>query len=178
MPANMSTILDKYRYRRRLPHLQKADADLFITFCTGARKILPGKARDLVLEHCLREGGAMPFAGEGAHATFHKPRIQLHAVIVMPDHVHMLLTPLRDENGWPFPLQDILQCLKGTTAHRINKMLGTSGPVWEEESFDHVLRSEESLKEKCEYIRQNPVRAKLVRRPEEYRWLWLDPELK
>ncbi|HUK46248.1 MAG TPA: hypothetical protein VLW06_01605 [Terriglobales bacterium] len=40
MSAN-STILAKYRYRRRLPHLQKADADLFVTFCTGARAILP-----------------------------------------------------------------------------------------------------------------------------------------
>src|SRR5439155_11547552 len=77
----------------------------------------------------------------------------------MPDHVHMLFLPLRDEEGWPYPLVDILQCLKSTTAHRINKLLHTSGPVWEEESFDHVLRSDESLKEKCEYIRQNPVKA-------------------
>ena len=55
-------------------------------------------------------------------------------------------------------------------------MLRLSGPVWQEESFDHVLRSDESLKEKCEYIRQNPVRKGLVMRPEEYRWLWVDPD--
>jgi REP element-mobilizing transposase RayT len=122
----------------------------------------------------------LPFAGEGARATLtiNKPRIHLHAIVVMPDHVHILLRPLRDENGWPFPLVDILQCFKGATSHRINKLLGTSGPLWEEESFDHVLRSDESLKEKCEYIRQNPVRARLVRRPEEYRWLWVNPEFK
>ena len=165
---------------KALPHLQKADADLFVTFCTGARRILPGEARDLVLYHCLREGGI--FAGEGARATQSfptpVPRIHLHAVVVMPDHVHLLLTPLRDANGWPFPLMDILQCFKGATAHRINKLLHTSGPVWEEESFDHVLRSDESLKEKCEYIRQNPVVAGLVRRPEDYRWLWVNPEFK
>ena len=135
MPTN-STILAKYRYRRRLPHLQKADADLFVTFCTGARRILPGKARDLTFEHCLREGGVLPFADEGARATQATPRIHLHAVVVMPDHVHILLRPLCDENGWPFPLTDILQCFKGGTAHRINKLLGASGPVWEEESFD------------------------------------------
>lgn len=105
-------------------------------------------------------------------------RIHLHAVVVMPDHVHLLLRPLRDENGWPVPLVDILQCFKGATAHRVNKLLRTSGPVWEEESFDHVLRSDESLKEKCEYIRQNPVQAGLVRKPEYYRWLWIQPELK
>ena len=174
--------LAKYRYRRRLPHLQKADADLFVTFCTGGPLVLSSAARDLVLEHCLREGGILPFAGreskaagEGARAT---PRIRLHVVVVMPDHVHLLLSPLRDDEGWPFPLVDILQCLKSATAHRINKFLHHLGPVWEEESFDHVLRSDESLEEKCEYIRQNPVKAGLVSRPEDYPWLWVNPELK
>jgi REP element-mobilizing transposase RayT len=172
------TPLPKYQYRRRLPHLQKAGAALFVTFCTGGRTVLPEQARALVLEHCLREAGLRSFVGEGARATPTTPRIHLHAVVVMPDHVHLLLKPLRDEDGWPFPLVDILQCLKSTTAHRINRLLRISGPVWEEESFDHVLRSDESLKEKCEYIRQNPVRAGLVDKPEDYRWLWIDPEFK
>jgi REP element-mobilizing transposase RayT len=167
--------LAKYRYHRRLPHLQKADADLFITFCASGRQILPSEARDLVMAHCLREGGIPPFVSEGA--TF-VPRIHLHAIVVMPDHVHLLLTPLRDANGWPFPQVDILQCFKGATAHRINKLLHTSGPVWEEESFDHVLRSPEGLKNKCEYIRQNPVQARLAERPEDYRWLWFNPQFR
>ncbi len=157
-----NTPLAKYRYRRRLPHLQKADCDLFITFCTHARLPLPAAARDLVLEHCLRE---------------HCKRIRLHAVVIMPDHVHLLFQPLRDHDGWPIPLVTILQCMKGVTAHRINKLLHLSGPVWEEESFDHVLRSDESLKEKCEYLRQNPVRKGLFARPDEYRWLWVNSEL-
>src|SRR6185369_5708272 len=169
-----SQTLAKYRYRRRLPHLQKADTALFVTFCTGGRMILPELARDLVLAHCFREAGILAVAGEGARPTS-AARMRLHAVVVMPDHVHLLLTPLRDENGWPFPLVDILQCLKSATAHRINRLLGISGPVWEEESFDHVLRSDESLKEKCEYIRQNPVKAGLVKNPESYRWLWVNP---
>jgi REP element-mobilizing transposase RayT len=166
--------LAKYQYRRRLPHLQKADADLFVTFCTGGPLVLSSAARDLVFEHCLREGGLRQFAGGRARAT---PRMHLHAVVIMPDHVHLLLSPLRDGDGWPFALVDILQCLKSATAHRINKFLHHSGPVWEEESFDHVLRSDESLKEKCEYIRQNPVKAGLVRRAEDYPWLWVNPEL-
>jgi REP element-mobilizing transposase RayT len=130
-----STPLRKYRYGRRLPYLQKADADLFVTFCT-ARWQLPGEARDLVLEHCLRE---------------HAKRIHLHAAVIMPDHVHLLLRPLRDKDGWPFPLVDILQCMKSATAHRMNKLLHRDGPVWEEESFDHVLRSDEILEQKVEY---------------------------
>ena len=156
-----SQTLAKYRYRRRLPHLQKADAALFVTFCTAARVKLPGEARDLFLEHCLRE---------------QETRVCLSAVVVMPDHVHLLMVPRRNADGWPFPLVDILQCLKGATAHRINKLLHRSGPVWEEESFDHVLRSDESLKEKREYIRQNPVRAGLADRADDYKWLWVSPE--
>jgi REP element-mobilizing transposase RayT len=142
--------------------LQKADAALFVTFCTAGPFILPAEARGLVLEHCRRE---------------HGKRVSLDALVVMPDHVHLLFRPLRNDQGWPNPLVDILQCLKGATAHLINKHLDRSGPVWEEESFDHVLRSDESLKDKCEYIRQNPVRAGLVKRPEDYRWLWVNPEL-
>jgi REP element-mobilizing transposase RayT len=157
-----STSLAKYRYRRRLPHLQRADCDLFVTFCAAGLTPLPATARDLVLAHCLRE---------------HEQRILLYAAVVMPDHVHLLLSPRRDLEGWPFPLIDILQCMKSATAHRINKLLHVSGPVWQEESFDHVLRSDESLKEKCEYIRQNPVRAGLVRQPENYGWLWVNPEV-
>lgn len=157
-----SPTLVKYRYRRLLPHLQKADCDLFVTFCTHGHTRLPAAARELVFAHCLRE---------------HGKRITLHAVVVMPDHVHLLLFPLRDAEGWPWPLVDILHCLKSATAHRINKLLHLSGPVWEEESFDHVLRSDESRREKCEYIAQNPVRKGLVSQAENYRWLWVNPEL-
>ena len=98
-------------------------------------------------------------------------------MVVMPDHVHLLFTPLRNEDGWPFPLVDVLQCFKSATAHRINKLRNLSGPVWEEESFDHVLRSHESLKDKCEYIRQNPAAAGLVKDPEDYRSMWVDQAL-
>jgi REP element-mobilizing transposase RayT len=92
----------------------------------------------------------------------------------MPDHVHMVFAPRRDASGWPFPLVDILQSLKSVTAHRINRLMHLAGPVWEEESFDHILRSDESLKEKCEYLRQNPVRRGIVARPEDYPWLWTE----
>ena len=54
--------------------------------------------------------------------------------------------------------------------------MNRSGPFWDEESFDHVLRSDESWEEKREYIRNNPVRAGLVRCPEDYCWLWLNPQ--
>ncbi len=57
----------------------------------------------------------------------------------------------------------------------VNKLLRRPGPVWDEESLDHVPRSDESWEQKREYIPQNPVRAGLVTSPEAYPWLWLNP---
>jgi hypothetical protein len=62
------TPLAKYRYRRRLPHLQKGDAAMFVIFCVSTRLPLPEEARDLVLQHCLRD---------------HGKRIYLYAVVVV-----------------------------------------------------------------------------------------------
>ena len=152
----------KYSYRRRLPHVQRDDKPLFVTFATFGHAPLGSTARYLMLRHCLHG---------------HGKKYLLHAAVIMPEHVHLLLSPLRNAAGDVFPLQQILQSIKGAAAHSINKASGRQGPVWEEESFDHVLRSYESLEEKLEYIRQNPVRRRLVRRPEDYRWLWVAPRI-
>jgi putative transposase len=92
----------------------------------------------------------------------------------MPDHVHLLFTALRDADGWTFALPEILRAIKGTSARNINKLTGRTCPAWRDESFDHVLRGNESLWETIDYIRQNPVRKKLVEKPEDYQWLWLE----
>lgn len=73
-----------------------------------------------------------------------------------------------------FCLSDIMKAIKGASARYVKQHLETSGPFWQEESFDHVVRNNESLAEKIEYIRQNPVRRGLVKRPEDYRWLWTE----
>ncbi|MFZ0800975.1 MAG: hypothetical protein WBQ09_14790 [Terriglobales bacterium] len=157
--AQTDAIARLYGYRRKLPHHQKADRPLFVTFRKGNRTPFPPEARDTVLHHCLHD---------------HEKRYQLHAAVVMPEHVHLLLTPLRDENGWPFALPLILKLLKGTSARSVNKLMGSCGPVWQEESLDHVPRSQESFEQKLEYIRQNPVRRGLVAKPEDYPWLWVE----
>lgn len=74
----------KYNYRRRLPHYQKEDTALFVTFRAGCCKPLPESVRDIVLQHCLHDHGT---------------KVHVHAAVVMPDHVHILLTPLRDGDG-------------------------------------------------------------------------------
>ena len=154
---------DCYRQVVRVPpdaaHYQKADRPLFVTFRKGSRYPFPPEARDAVLHHCLHDHGR---------------RYRLHAAVVMPEHVHLLLTPLRDETSWHYSLCSILKLIKGTSARSVNKLSGSGGPVWQEESFDHVLRSQESFEEKLEYIRQNPVRRGLVTRPEDYPWLWVE----
>jgi REP element-mobilizing transposase RayT len=147
----------KYEYRRRLPHYQKDDRAVFVTFCCSFDP-LPESVRDIVLRHCLHDRGT---------------KAAIHAVVVMPDHVHLLLTPLRNAEGNLYSLVEIVQGIKSASAHSLNRALGRSGPVWQEEFFDHVLRSEESLVEKLEYVRQNAVRRGLVKKPEDYRWLWV-----
>src|SRR5450432_862011 len=124
----------KYDYRRDLPHLQKRGCTLYVTFCKLQRwQPFPQGARDLILTHCLHDHGI---------------RYDLLAAVVMPEHVHLLLTPLVDKQGWPHSLAVILQRLKGVSAHSVNRLMGIAGPVWQEESFDHVLRNDESLAKK------------------------------
>ena len=104
-------------------------------------------------------------------------KFRLHALVVMPDHVHLALSALADDQG-PFGMPEIMQGIKGASAHRVNRIMQRKGPVWQEESFDHVPRSYESLEVEVEYIRQNPVRAGLVERAEDYPWFWEEERIK
>ena len=148
-----------YEYRRMLPHYQKANRAIFVTFCKNDSTPFSSEARDVILECCLKGNGT----------KFH-----LHAAVIMPEHVHLLLTPMQNQDGWSIGLPAILKSIKGASARSVNKLTNSAGPVWQEESFDHVLRSQESWEEKLEYIRQNPVRRDLVGRPEDYPWLWIE----
>ena len=94
----------------------------------------------------------------------------------MPDHVHMIFLPLRVGNTETYSFEEILGAIKGASAHSVNKALQRSGTVWQDESFDHVLRCAEDVNAKVEYVRQNPVRKGLVSRPEDYKWLWQEPQ--
>lgn len=109
-----------YAYRRKLPHLQWTGKTYFVTFNTKNREILTPHSRTLVLETCI--------AGNGK-------KFELHAAVVMPDHVHLLLTPLYDDQG-EVSLPEILQEIKSVSAHKVNKYLGRRGRLWQEESFE------------------------------------------
>ncbi|MEI6085746.1 MAG: transposase [Verrucomicrobiota bacterium] len=81
-------------------------------------------------------------------------------VCFMPDHVHFFAAPLR---GREQPLADLVRAWKSCVTLRLRR-----GPIWQEEFFDHLLRSDESATVKWEYVRLNPVRAGLCATPEEY----------
>src|SRR4029077_15797538 len=120
----------KYAYRRKLPHYQWTDKTYFITSATRTREVLSPNARALILETCLLGNGK---------------QYQLHLAVVMPDHAHLLLTPLEDNEG-PISLPEILQSIKSISAHRINKYLGRKGCLWQQESFDRAMREVEDVR--------------------------------
>jgi hypothetical protein len=97
------TLAHNYDYQRRLPHHQKADRAIFVTFRKLIRDPFPADARDVILQHCIHDDGK---------------RFTLHAAVVMPDHVHLLLTPLRDEQGWPYEISAILKLIKGSVGKK------------------------------------------------------------
>jgi putative transposase len=84
--------------------------------------------------------------------------------VLMPDHVHFFCAPQRDD----CPLNVFAGKWKEWTAKYAKRRLGLAMPLWQEEFFDHVLRSAESYEEKWNYVRQNPVRAKLVASSDEW----------
>jgi REP element-mobilizing transposase RayT len=81
----------------------------------------------------------------------------------MPDHVHLILAP--SEN---ISLSRITRGIKGALARLINKRRETAGAFWQDESWDRVVRDPEELREKLEYMLNNPVKAGLVTRPEDW----------
>jgi putative transposase len=84
----------------------------------------------------------------------------LDAYCVMPNHVHMVFTPLvKDETV--HPLSKILHSLKGFTARKANILLGRRGDFWQHESYDHVVRNSAELARIVEYVRMNPIRVGL-----------------
>jgi putative transposase len=91
-------------------------------------------------------------------------RYELHAYVVMPNHVHVLLDPF-------VPLAKISSVIKGVAARDINPRLGRIGkPLWQDESFDHWIRNSAEFERIRRYIEWNPVAARLVSRPEEWKW--------
>ncbi len=172
------------RYSRRLPHWQPDNTPLFITWTLAGslpRNRFPPPHRDLAgkafagmdrfLDQAtvgpawLRRDAVAQIVIGGLHYSAENLRqFDLHAYVVMPNHVHMLVSPC-------VPAPKFMHSLKGFTARQSNQLLGRTGqPFWQHESYDHWVRDDEQFHRIARYIEENPVRAGLVAKPEDYRW--------
>lgn len=100
---------------------------------------------------------------------FNSIRYELFAYVVMNDHVHALVRPFDGHR-----LEAILHSWKSFSATQCRRESHRAGPVWQDESFDRIVRDEDEFWKKVAYILDNPRR----RWPEirDYTWAWLAPE--
>jgi len=171
-------------YRRRLPHRYEPGTPVFVTWrledslpvhrhfdAGGMTSIESFQTLDRLLDE-TRTGArflAMPAIADVVtesiqHCAAAMNQYELHAFSVMPNHVHLLITP-NDA------LPRILKSLEGFTARRANALLARAGKTfWLAESFDHLVRDHWEFEAIRRYIEANPVRKKLAAVPQEWPW--------
>jgi REP element-mobilizing transposase RayT len=141
-----------HKHLSRLDRIWITNPRYFITVCTEKRrKILAGEKTVFVL--CREWESAMERHGWA-----------VGSYVVMPDHVHFFCTD--GEQG--VTLSEFIGKWKEWTAKALKREAGLGGQIWQKGFFDHLLRSSESYSEKWEYVRNNPVRAGLVAKPEDW----------
>ena len=86
----------------------------------------------------------------------------LHGYVIMPDHVHLLVTPVA------CTVSEIMRNFKSFTSKQIRETLRQSGPIWQRRFYDRVIRDEQQFLAALDYIHLNPVRSGLVSSPENY----------
>lgn len=87
-------------------------------------------------------------------------KYELHAWCVMPNHVHMLVTPSEGAS-----LTEIVRPIKSYSAKCIHDRFGGSGRFWQPDFFDRLVRNEQHYERVAKYIEWNPVKAKLCTDP-------------
>jgi REP element-mobilizing transposase RayT len=173
-------------YERNLPHWHPDGKVIFITW--RLRGSLPPEAvaklanskepsgRQFVRADRLLDGGRFgphwlkyPKVATAVKNTIlkgsHKLRhYRLLAYAVMPNHVHLLIEPF-------VPIERITRGIKGVSARRANALLKRKKEsFWQAESFDHWVRTSAEGEKICKYIENNPVKAGLVRSPQDWAW--------
>jgi REP element-mobilizing transposase RayT len=169
---------------RRLPHWDVIGEPLFVTFrlhdsLPASRVFLPDRltsgqafvAMDRILDRAasgplsLRQPEIAELVTDALRDGDRRfGRYQLHSFVVMANHVHVLVTPRVLATRWLGPL-------KGCTAHEANWILGSTGkPFWQDESYDHLVRSRVEFERVRAYIENNPVSAGLVAAAEDFQW--------
>jgi REP element-mobilizing transposase RayT len=137
---------------RRLHQIWIPHPVIFLTLCTAARR--PLLTRPGIPEILVQAWLALPRTCGWSIGRY----------VVMPDHVHCFASAGPEAK----PLSAAMRDWKKWTARHLVAALGVDPPIWQPEFFDHLLRSAPSYAEKWDYVRQNPVRAGLVARPEDW----------
>lgn len=169
--------------RRRLPHIDVIGQPVFITFRLWgslppsrhfpASDLTSGQAF-LTMDRLLDQAQCGPtFLKQAAIAQVILTSLRygselshydLHSWVIMPNHVHLLITPLVSTSK-------LLNSLKSATARQSNLLLQRTGqPFWQDESYDHSVRDREQSQRIRDYIENNPVVAGLATTPEQYPW--------
>ena len=95
---------------------------------------------------------------------FHdQAKYRLAAWVIMPNHAHILCTP-----NIGCSLASIMHSLKSYTANEANKLLNRRGHFWQKEYFDRYIRNATHYAKVAQYIENNPVKARLCEKPEEW----------
>ena len=145
--------------RRHLIRLQRVfvtDAVYFITVCTKHRRTI-----------LAQESSATILRAEWSNALGRHGWL-IGRYTIMPDHVHFFCA--EKSGGAMRNLSAFIGFWKEWTSKGLIGVGLLSTPVWQQGFFDHVLRSTESYSEKWAYVRENPVRACLVERWEDWPW--------
>ncbi|MCC7290533.1 MAG: hypothetical protein IT449_00565 [Phycisphaerales bacterium] len=154
--SGLAPVANEKHNKRNLPHIETPGKVYFVTFRLKDPGNLAPDEREIVFNACLH---------------WRHVKMDLHAAVVMPDHVHLLMTPCEKTPGQWVSLGEILHSIKRFSSAEIDKLRGRSGPLWLDESFDRIMRNEKEFLETWEYIRTNPVKKQLA--PEGmYRWYW------
>jgi leucyl-tRNA synthetase len=105
---------------------------------------------------CILKDSSLRRIVDDALHHFDGERYALIASAVMPNHVHVVVRLFTGEN-----LSDVLHSWKSFTAKQINRATGNTGTVWQDESFDRIVRSSAHLETLISYVEENPLKAKL-----------------
>ena len=92
-----------------------------------------------------------------------KENYLLHEFVLMPDHLHLLLTPTESTS-----LEKTLQLIKGGSSYEIHRVRGNNAQIWQSGFHESRVRAWSDYKNKLDYIHFNPVVAKLVDRPQDW----------
>ena len=147
--------------KRNLPHWQLGGSTYFLTFRlhSGVWPNLSVEERAVVKHSIL---------------FWHQKRWHVHVLSVMPDHAHVLASPLQSAPTEWYSLSAILHSVKRHSARRINHARGRLGKLWQSESYDRIVRDEAEFDEKSRYVLANALRRGLAEDPWKYDGFWCE----